>query len=95
MFRKLLYPLRVNIALAAVNIPPTLINQEYRQGIQAMGWLAGAKPEEVAVSIVSQLPLAHQTNISYEVIRLWIEDGKIDVTKPDVRVPLDNLGIYL
>lgn len=95
MFSRFFYPVKVNAALAAINISPSLINQEYRQGIQDVGYETGATPQEAAVFIAAQLPMMLQMNVSNEVIRLWIHTGKLDLSKPDVIVPLQKLGFYL
>lgn len=54
------FVIRVNSALAMLNIDPRIFKSEYRQLGQVMGKSAGASPQEVALVLASQLPLTYR-----------------------------------
>ena len=87
------YVLRVNNALAQLHIDPRLINSEYRQLMQAAGAGTGASPQEVAVFIASQLPLALQMSLNLAPVRVWIRKRKLDPKVPEMRQALFDLGL--
>lgn len=85
------FVVRVNNALALLNINPQMIQSDYRQAMQTAGKLSGASPQEVAVFIASQLPIAHRMNLNYQTIRSWLRKRKIDPNNPEIRDALFNL----
>ncbi len=86
------YPVKVNAALAGMGVPPTQFNGEWRSGMQQIGKEAGMTPQETAVAIV-----AHGLGINFPMdvenaIGVWRAEGKVDISKPDVREALAKMG---
>ena len=88
------YAIRVNSALAMLGVNPTDIRAEYRQGAQMMGKMSGNSPQEVALFIASQLPIALQLDLNPVVAKAWIRKGKLNPRDPEMRSALDRLGWY-
>ena len=85
------FVIRVNNALALLNINPQLIQSDYRQTMQFAGKQSGASPQEVALYIAGQLTIAHRMNLNYQTIRTWLRKKKIDPNNPEIRDALYNL----
>lgn len=88
----MLYPFKVNMALAAMNINPTMLDGQLRSHFQQLCKAAGLTPQEAALVIV-----AHQLGIHFPddvemAIGLWRHEAKINITKPEVREALDKMG---
>jgi len=86
------FPLRVNSALAMLGIDPRVVRAEYRQGAQAIGKANGNSPQEVALFIASQLPLAYQFGLQPITAKDWIRKRKINPRDPEIRDALIRLG---
>lgn len=86
------YSLRVNNALALLNINPTVFNSEYRQGGQETGKLSGASPQEVALFLASKLPIAYRMQANPLTAKTWARKRKINPRDPVVRDALIDLG---
>jgi len=87
-----LYPLKVNIALAAMAVPPNQFDGVWRSGMQQIGKAAGLSPQETALVIV-----AHGLGINYPMdvetaIAVWPHEGRIDVDKPEVHDAMFRMG---
>ena len=85
------FVVRVNNALALLNINPQLIQSDYRQAMQLAGKQSGASPQEVALFIAGQLPIAHRMDLNYQTIRTWLRKKKIDPNNSEIRDALYNL----
>lgn len=88
----MLYPMKVNMALAAMNISPTIFDGKLRSRLQEVCKAAGLTPQEAALAIV-----AHQLGINYPddvetAIRVWRQEGRINLEKPEMREALDRMG---
>ncbi len=88
----MLFPLKVNFALAKLGVNPQHIRSEYRQGAQAVGKAAGNSPQEVALFIASQLPVAYQIDLNPFVVKGWIRERKINIRDPEIKNSLLSLG---
>lgn len=77
MFSRTWYVIRVNAALAALGINSNALDAAYRQSMQELGLRDGSTPEEVAVFIGFQLPLALQPQTLRVVTSDWIVSGKV------------------
>lgn len=86
------FPLRVNNSLALLGLDPRVVNADYRQGAQALGKMIGATPQEIALYIAGQLPVAYQLNLDHRTAVAWIRKRKINPRNPNVREALSNLG---
>ena len=86
------FGLRVNSALALLNIDPRIFKGEYRQAGQLAGKATGASPQEVALLMASELPIVHRVNASPTAAKDWIRKRKVNPRDPDVREALFRLG---
>ncbi len=86
------FVIRVNNALALLNIDPRIFKSEYRQLGQMVGKEAGASPQEVALVLASHLPLAYKMNANPLAAKDWIRKRKINPRDPSVREALFDLG---
>lgn len=91
----MLYPVKVNMALAAMNISPTTFDGKHRSHLQKVCKAAGLTPQEAALVIVAdQLGI----NYPYDVetaIGVWRHEGKINLEKPEMREALDRMGFAI
>jgi hypothetical protein len=88
----MLYPIKANMALAAMNVPPTQFNGKWRSGMQQIGKKGKLTPHETALVIV-----AYGLGINYTMdvetaIGVWRHEQKIDLSKPAVINALQILG---
>lgn len=81
----MLFPVRVNFAIAALGFNPQVFNGDYRLGSQTIGKQQGHSPEEVALHMVSQLPTAYQSELNLGTVRAWLRKRKINSSDPVVR----------
>ena len=86
------YPFKVNKALAAMGNPPNVFEGEWRSGMQQIGKAGGLSPEETALIIVS-----HGLGVGYPdgvemAIGIWQSDGKIDISKPELKDAFYKMG---
>ena len=86
------YPLKVNVALASMAIPPKAFDSAWRSEMQQFGYAAKLTPQETALLIVSQgmginYPMDVETAIG-----VWRLDRKIDLSKPIVIEALGKMG---
>lgn len=85
------FPAKVNFALAKLGINPNQIRAEYRQGAQTVGKASGNSPQEVALFIASQLPVAFQLEMNQSTVKSWIREGRINVHDPEMKAALIRL----
>jgi hypothetical protein len=90
----LLFAIRVNSAIAKLGINPADIKAEYRQGAQAFGKRYGYSPQEVALFVVSNLPMDFHFGVNVGTIRTWIRKRKINPQDPEMRNALDRLALW-
>jgi hypothetical protein len=87
------FTFRVNIALLALGIPPDGIRAQFRQTMEWAGQRAGNSPQEVAIWIASQLPLATRPDINPGPLKRWVRARRIDPQSSEMREALGNLGL--
>ena len=88
----MLYPVKVNIALASMAVPPTQFDGRWRSEMQKSGKAAKLTPQETALVIVAEglginYPMDVETAIS-----VWRHEGKIDISKTLVTRALFQMG---
>jgi hypothetical protein len=88
------YALRVNSALALLGIRPALVSRAFRVMMQEVGKAAGNSPQEVAVWIASQLPLIYRVDLQPTLIQKWIEGGKLNKNKTEMREALGKVSLW-
>lgn len=86
------YEARVNMSLARLGIDPRVITTEYRQGAQAVGTMSDSSPQETALFIASQLPVAYQLDLDAVPVKAWIRQRKLNPKDPEMREALLRLG---
>jgi len=91
----MLYPFKVNVALAAMAVTPNQFDGTWRSGMQQIGKAAGLTAQETALVIV-----AHGLGINYPMdvenaIGIWRKDRKIDLSKPEVIDALQKMGFAI
>lgn len=91
----MLYPLKVNMALAAMAVPPNQFDGTWRSGMQQIGKAGRLTPQETALVIV-----AHGLGINYPMdvetaIGVWRHENKIDLSKPEVIDALSRMGFNI
>jgi hypothetical protein len=89
----MLFAWKVNSSLAALGISPGRIKPEFRQSMQAAGRASGNSPQEIAIWIAGQLPLAERAQINPAPIKGWIRERKIDPQLAEMREAFDRLGL--
>jgi len=86
------YPVKVNVALAAMAVPPNQFEGEWRSGMQQIGKSGGLTPQETALVIVGYgLGINYPDDVE-TAIGVWRHEGKIDLTKPEVIEALSKMG---
>jgi hypothetical protein len=86
------FALRVNNSLALLGLDPRTVKAEYRQTAQLMGKAVGASPQEIALFIAGQLPIAYRMGLSPRAAVGWIRKRKVNPRNPNVREALMILG---
>jgi len=86
------FAVRVNNAIALLGLDPRVISAEYRQGAQLVGKLSGSSPQEVALFIVSQLPIAYRLDLNPLPVKTWIRKKKLNPKDPEMVEALYRLG---
>lgn len=89
------YAVKVNIALAQMNIDPNTFPSIMRSEIQQKGKAQKLTPQETALSMVwiglgINYPMDVETAIG-----VWRHEGKIDITKHEVADILSRLGFAI
>lgn len=87
-----IFAVRVNFSVAALGIDTHVFNSTYRQNAQMLGAAQGNSPEEVALFLVSSLPMAYRLDANPAVVRKWIRERKVNPEDRDVMNALFNLG---
>jgi hypothetical protein len=86
------YPVKVNIALDAMGVPPNHIKGKWRSGMQQIGKAAGLTPQETALVIVGYgLGINCPADVKI-FIGVWRDEGKISLTKPEVIEAIHKMG---
>lgn len=85
---------RVNNALALLGVNPSVFQNEFRQVGQSAGMAVGATPQETALMLAAELPLAFRFNMNPITAKNWIRKRKINPRDPSVREALWTLGWY-
>tara|TARA_R110002072_G_scaffold81258_1_gene186281 strand:- start:479 stop:763 length:285 start_codon:yes stop_codon:yes gene_type:complete len=86
------YPAKVNMALAAMAIPPNQFDGTWRSGMQQIGKSGGLTPQETALVIVGYgLGINYPDDVE-TAIGVWRHEGKIDISKPEVIEALSKMG---
>lgn len=88
------YVVRVNFAISFLGLPPTSVSPEFRRLMIAAGKEAGNSPQEVALWIVSQLPIALRTTYQPSTVKGWIRTRKINPDDPEMVKALIEMGFY-
>jgi hypothetical protein len=89
---RVFYVIRVNAAIARLGINPQHVPADLRQRAQEMGKSMGATPQEAALMLVSQLPIAIRAPADYRVVKLWVRERRIRVENPAMQQAAANLG---
>jgi len=92
----MLYVVRFNSALAAMNIAPTLFSGDDRSAAQTFGKQFGLTPHEAALVLVARAfgmgyPLEASVALA---VQTWTRDRKIFPNKPEVEEALIALNLY-
>ncbi|MCW9036004.1 MAG: hypothetical protein OQJ97_17415 [Rhodospirillales bacterium] len=86
------YPAKVNMALAAMAIPPNQFDGAWRSGMQQIGKSGGLTPQETALVIVGYgLGINYPDDVE-TAIGVWRHEGKIDISKPEIIEALSKMG---
>lgn len=86
------YPVKVNMALAAMAVPPTQFDGVWRSGMQEIGKSGGLTPQETALVIVGYgLGINYPDDVEIA-IATWRHEGKINIDKPEVVEALSKMG---
>jgi len=80
------------MSLARLGIDPRVITTEYRQGAQAVGTMSDSSPQETALFIASQLPVAYHLDLDAVPVKAWIRQRKLNPKDPEMREALTRLG---
>jgi hypothetical protein len=88
----LLFIVRVNRALAQLGIDPRTFNVDFKVGLMTAGKVSGNSPQEVAIWLVSQLPITHRFGLNPFVVKTWIRKRKINPRLPEMKEALISLG---
>jgi hypothetical protein len=59
-----------------------------------IGKAAGARPREVAIHMVAELPVAYRMSFNPLVVRKWLQKGKIDPQTSQMRRAFSRLDIF-
>jgi len=86
------YRMRVNIALNKLGFDPRIVDDHFRQLMQQVGQDSGNSPQEVALWIVSQLPLRLRIDVQYRTIKNWIRTRKINPEDSEMSRALREIG---
>ena len=86
------FAIRVNNALALLNIDPRIFKNEFRQLGQRMGKATGASPQEAALMMASELPIIYRINANPIAAKAWIRKRKVNPRDPSVREALSKMG---
>lgn len=87
-----LFRFRVNTAIVKLGGDPTHVSQEFRQLMQIAGQQSGNSPQEVALWIMSQMPLSYRVCLNLSPVKGWVRNRKINPNDQEVRHALRNLG---
>lgn len=86
------YAVKVNIALAQMNISPNTFSSEVRSDLQQLGKAHKLTPEETALAIVAiGLGMNYPSDVE-TAIGVWRHEGKIDLGKNEVIKALGQMG---
>lgn len=89
------YPVKVNVALAAMAVPPNAFKGVWRSEIQQFGKAMGLTPQETAVLIVSHgMGMMFPDDVE-TAIMVWHQDRKLNASKPPVSEALSKMGFSL
>jgi hypothetical protein len=86
------YAVRVNVAIAALGINPSHVNQVQRQAAQMLGQTMGHTPQEVALLLLTQMPFTVQGMVDPRIARGWAAKRKINIHRRDIDDALCLLG---
>ena len=97
--KRLLWPLKVNTALAGFGVRPTSLNSDLRTDVQLFGVDAGLTPEETALVLlalafgirIGMAGLASDDEFDLMLATLG-SDRKVDFRKPEVIDALEVMG---
>ena len=88
------YAFRVNHAIAQLGVRPTAFTGNYRVAMLQFGRSCGKSPEEVALHMVAQLPMSYRADLQAAVVKIWIEERKLDVASSEMQAAFQDLGLW-
>ncbi|MEL6793326.1 MAG: hypothetical protein AAFP78_07720 [Pseudomonadota bacterium] len=89
------YPFKVNAALAAMNVPPNAFSSDFRSDMQMAGKALGLTPEETALAIVAKALGIHFPDDVETAIAVWRREGKLDLSKKEMKQALEKMGFAI
>ena len=90
--KRLIWPAKVNAALAGMGVNPTSFHHSLRSNIQTFGFEAGLTPQETAIVLVSLAMGFHVPPDFETATSVWRREGKVDSNKPEVIDALTEMG---
>ena len=86
------FAVKVNIALAQMNVPPSTFDGIFRSGLQQAGKANGFSPQETAILLVSHgLGMKGPDDVKVA-IKVWHQEKKIDISKPKITEAIQQMG---
>lgn len=97
--KRLLWPLKVNTALAGFGVSPTSLDNDLRTDLQGLGLAAGLTPQETALVLMALVfgsrfglvGLSDPDEFNL-ILAAFRQDRKIDVKKPEIVDALVYMG---
>ena len=92
MIKFILWPIKVNIAIAGFGISPTSFSGVFRSEVQSLGMNADLTAQETALILVSLGVSIHYGNNFDLILNTLRHEGKIDINKPEIVDALYEMG---
>lgn len=88
------FAFKVNAAIAKLGVSVLVFTPEFRSAMQKVGKSSGNTPQEVALHMVTQLPLMHRCTLDPAVVQMWAAKKLIDRRKPEVLDAIMVLALW-
>ena len=80
------------MAIQKLGINTMHVDTDFRSTMITVGQKSGNSPQEIALWIVSQLPLRIRCDANSMIVEKWIKKGKINSKDPEIFRALLELG---
>lgn len=88
-----LFILRVNLAIQKLGINTMHVDTSFRSSMIIVGKESGNSPQEIALWVVSQLPLRIRCDVNPGTVKKWIRKRKVNPKDNEMFRALLELGL--